>query len=441
MNQSRRRFGREAGRRGWHVFGKDVRVVRSVVSVPSRRLAFVALAFLGVAGCAGGGGTPPANDPGVAYMREKQADIPSPPPEDPRPEIVDAVCAQAGDTQFIMPPSAGFDPRRPRPDRGMRYSPGDRINIKVFDGDEFSGDYVVGPDGTINLPIAGEIPVAGLSNRELEKRLTGALLRANLFKAETLRLAVRPVQFAPIHITVGGAVFRPGRVTINLISAADKGEAQLRKFGDNPLERFVAAGLRSGGGVRPDADMSAIYLVRKGQRYRLDWRGAFTGNPVDDAPLVAGDHLEVTPAPCFQSGLVRPSQITPDGVRVFISNLVSPAFGNAPAAVSQFAQSLPYGARFIQGLAAGNCIGGALASNANRHAVLVSRNLKTGVTEVIQRSIEELIRSADRDAMNPYLMPEDAIACYDSEVTNFREVMVTLSTVLGPLNSLKTLTK
>ena len=35
----------------------------------------------------------------------------------------------------------------------------------------------------------------------------------------------------------------------------------------------------------------------------------------------------------------------------------------------------------------------------------------------------QLVREANRDALNPYLMPGDAIACYDSRWTNFREAV------------------
>ena len=134
----------------------------------------------------------------------------------------------------------------------------------------------------------------------------------------------------------------------------------------------------------------------------------------------------------FQSALVRPSQITPPGVRIFQSNLTQPAPSNAQSAVNRDTSGVPYGTRFLAGLVATNCVGGTMSTNARRYGVLISRNPKTLKTEVIQRSIEELVRSADRDAINPYLMPDDAIACYDSGVTEVRDVANTLQTLLLP---------
>ena len=52
-------------------------------------------------------------------------------------------------------------------------------------------------------------------------------------------------------------------------------------------------------------------------------------------------------------------------------------------------------------------------------------------TEVTQRAIEELVQSADRDAINPHLMPDDALACYDSTVTDATQAASALSTIVG----------
>lgn len=337
-------------------------------------------------------------------------------------------CAMAGEPDFIAPAAPR---KRVVPDNQMRYSPGDRFNIAVPGIEDFSGDYMINADGRVILPFAPEIMAVGLTNEQLSKNIEAAYVRAAVFNSTGARfLAVRPVQYAPVNVSVSGAVFQPGRVMINTIKDSDKTEKALTKFGDAPLDRFIPSGLRAAGGVRPDADISRVTLVRGGKRYMLDWRGAFTGEPVDDVPLIEGDKIVVPEGPCFQSGLIRPSQITPPGIRVFMSNLTVTALNNASAAIGQYSGSVPYGTRFLQGLVSANCVGGTTPTNAARHAVLISRNPKTMRTEVIQRSIEELVRSANRDAVNPHLMPDDAIACYDSTVTEFRDIVTTLQQVV-----------
>ncbi len=347
-------------------------------------------------------------------------------------------CPAPGTPDFIMPAGKKGPPKR---DLTMRYSPGDRFNITVPGMEEFTGDYMINADGRVILPFAGEIKVSAVTNAELQRKIEAAYIKAGIFKRDGLKLAVRPVLYAPINVYVQGAVFGPGRSVINNLKDSDKTEKYLTKFGDAPLDRFVPSALHSAGGVRPDADVSRITLIRNGEKMVLDWRGAFTGDDVDDVALIEGDRLVVPEAPCFQSGLVRPSQITPPGIRVLMSNLTQPVLSNANSAINKDSTSLPYGTRFLQGLIVANCVGGARATNAERHAVLISRNPKTQQTEVIQRSIEELVRSADRDALNPHLMPDDAIACYDSKATDFREVMSTLGATLGNVTSAHTYRK
>jgi protein involved in polysaccharide export with SLBB domain len=347
----------------------------------------------------------------------------------PADDIRDDRCPAAGEPNFILPGPA-LKTSSPR-ELSMRYSPGDRFNIQVPGMPDFSGDHVVNIDGRVILPFAGSVPAVGLTNDELQKRIETAFVKAEMFTAEGIRLTVRPVQYAPVHIFAKGAVFGPGRSTINNPNDKEKSDRALMKFGDAPMDRLVASGLRSAGGVRPDADVSRIQVIRGAQKFTLNWRGAFTGDPVDDMALIEGDTIQVPESPCFQSGLVRPTSITPPGMRVFISNLTQPSLSNAAARVDKDSQGMPYGARLLQGVASGNCAGGSVATNANRHVVLIGVNPKTRQSEAIQRSVEELVRSANRDAINPFLMPDDTIVCYDSNSVDTKEAMSFLSSAFG----------
>ena len=343
----------------------------------------------------------------LAYGLEYEGQVGGSPSYDDAP----GACPSAGITNYIAPrtPGPSF-----APDTHMRYSPGDRFHILVPGLPDLSGNYAVNADGRVILPFAGEVRAVGLTNAELNQKIERAFVQTKVLTGSGARLAVRPVQYAPINILVSGAVFSPGRVSINNPSDTSRSLKATEQFGDAPQDRYIASALRAAGGVRPDADISRIFLIRGGQRYRLNWRGAFTGEQVDDVALMEGDKLVVAEGPCFQTGLIRTSQITPPGIRIFQSNLTVPATNNASSSIGQYSGSLPYGTRFLQALASANCIGGTMSTNAPRQAILISRNPKTMQTEVIQRSIEELVRSADRDAVNPHLMPDDAIACYDS---------------------------
>jgi polysaccharide biosynthesis/export protein len=350
------------------------------------------------------------------------------------PSFVNTICPPAGTPEYIQPGPRGPTNSVSHRELTMRYSTGDRFNVQVPGAAEFSGDYVVNADGRVILPFAGELPVRGQTNAELTRAIEQSLIKAKLFEAQGFKIAVRPVKYAPINVTVSGAVFLRGRVTIGG-GSDEKSDRALTKTGDSAADRFVGAALRAASGVRPDADLANVRLTRNGKTFVLNWRGALTGEPVDDIPLLDGDHIHVGEAACFQSALVRPSQITLTGIRLLVSNLTVPANNNANSMITKDGTSLPYGTRLLSGVVVANCAGGTLASNAGRYAVLITRNPKTMETEVIQRSIEELILSPDRDTINPYLMPDDAIVCYDSAITDVRETANTLSTLLAPFST------
>ncbi|MGB0913887.1 MAG: polysaccharide biosynthesis protein, partial [Phaeobacter italicus] len=193
-------------------------------------------------------------------------------------------------------------------------------------------------------------------------------------------------------------------------------------LGASTEARNLSAALRATGGVRPDADISAIQLRRGSKVYTLDMRGVFEGQNAVDVMLLTGDEINVPSRGCFQDDLMRPSPISPPGVTLFLSNLTQPATGNAPSAIGREVREIPYGTRYMQAVIDTNCVGGARATSANRSAVLFSRNPVTKVSVVIERGIENMLRRADRDDYDPYLLPGDSIACYDSTITNIGEI-------------------
>jgi hypothetical protein len=134
---------------------------------------------------------------------------------------------------------------------------------------------------------------------------------------------------------------------------------------------------------------------------------------------------------CFQAALMAPGPIMPPGVSVHMSNLTQPARANGPSGVGRDVREMRYGARFLQAVFSMNCVGGAKATNADRYAVLFSRNPVTGRSVVIERRVEDLLRRADRDGLDPYLLPGDAVACYDSSVTDLTEVARAIGTAAG----------
>ncbi len=315
-------------------------------------------------------------------------------------------------------------------------SPGDMIEIMMEFGDGFNGYYVLDNVGLLTLPIIHPIDAAGLSPRELASKVELALIKAKVFRPATATVNVKVLHLAAIEVPVTGAVFQPGRVMINKKSANSELDQRVVATGDYSNKRLLSEAIRAAYGVRPDAKLDQVILIRRGWQIQVDLTGILSGMPVRDYPLIAGDQVIVPSSGCFQSHLVRPSQITPKGIRVFMSNLIDSAFNNSSAGVGRYSTNIPYGTKLLQAAVSANCVGGKEWTNAPRKVVLVSVNPITQQTQVAERSIEQLIRHSDRDNINPYVMPNDAIACYDSNMTNFRDITRAIADILTPFSLL-----
>ena len=320
-------------------------------------------------------------------------------------------------------------------------APGDRLKLDIAgDKDVLSGTYVVAPDGS--LLIGGQVTVAaaGRARADVAAELRRVLVREGLVADVAGNVHLAMVSAASVTVSVEGAVFQPGQVLAG--ERTDPTKASIVDHpagGDTNGGRSLSSAVRAAAGVRPDAFLASVYLVRDGHYAVFDERAAFAGGTPPDPQLTAGDRVIVPSAQCFQPDLVRPSSLTPPGIRVYMSNLTHPATSNSTSAIGRDSTSLPYGVRFLQGLVQSNCVGGSMM-NGQRHAVLISRNPLNGHSIVIQRSIEQLVRNANRDDLDPYLLPNDAIACYDSTATTIGEVISMLGTAATPAALVKGLT-
>jgi protein involved in polysaccharide export with SLBB domain len=304
---------------------------------------------------------------------------------------------------------------------GERLTRNDLVDLGIGDDETFNGAYVISRDGTLKLPFLTPIPAQGRSTDQIEADIIRQLLDQG-FYTEPPRVSVRAADFASVTVGVSGAVFEPRAVEIGGTSGDMMDTRRQGALGASTEARNLSAALRAAGGVRPDADISAVQVRRGGQVYRLDMRGVFEGRNAVDIMLLTGDEVMVPSRQCFQDDLMRPSPISPPGVSLFLSNLTEPANNNASSAVGQSVREVPYGTRYLQAVVDANCVGGPRSTSADRSAVLFTRNPVTEVSAVIERDIEDLVRRKDRDDYDPYLLPGDALACYDSTITNIAEI-------------------
>jgi polysaccharide export outer membrane protein len=320
--------------------------------------------------------------------------------------------------------------------QGILLSPGDLVEVLIEDGEGFNGRYIIDNAGYVKLPLIGIIEAGSGSTNQLETKIELALIKAEIFQPASASVTIHVLNWSSIEVSVSGAVFNAGTVLINKKQVGVQNAEHIEAYGDYSTSRLLSEALRAASGIRPDAKLDQIILLRKGWQVQIDMTGMLSGNLVKDYPLVAGDRVIVPSTGCFQEHLVRPSQITPKGFRVFMSNLIDSASNNSSAAVGRYSTSLPYGTRLLQAAISANCVGGKDWTNAPRRIVLSSKNPITGETQVVERSVEDLMTKPNKSQINPYLMPNDAVACYDSDITNFRDIAKTVADIIIPFKLL-----
>jgi polysaccharide biosynthesis/export protein len=125
--------------------------------------------------------------------------------------------------------------------------PGDRIRVDVLNVPEYSGEYIVLVDGTVNLPIIGAVPVNGYSLTQASQTISQRYAPLVRRPFVTVGLLVpRPVQVA-----IAGEVNRAGSYTIPL--------TETRKF------PTLSQAIQLAGGVSQTSDLRRVRITRNGR--------------------------------------------------------------------------------------------------------------------------------------------------------------------------------
>lgn len=128
--------------------------------------------------------------------------------------------------------------------------PGDNIRIDNLEGREYSGEYLIPPDGILSLPMIGGISVIGLTIQEASDAITNAYLRFFKYPSVTVNL----LQISPISVTITGEAINPGSYIIPL--------QNLREHRGIEIPRITQV-LQQFGGVTLGADIGNIQIARQ----------------------------------------------------------------------------------------------------------------------------------------------------------------------------------
>jgi len=145
-------------------------------------------------------------------------------------------------------------------DANYKIAPLDKLTIKVFKGDDITGDYDVDLAGHISLPLVGEVQAVNLTTAELDDKLT-ALLGQKYFEHPDVSVSIKE---STAHVvTVDGAVGQAGQYRVAGPMTLIQAVALARGTTQDANPRRVAV-FRTIGGQRQAAafDLTAI---RRGQ--------------------------------------------------------------------------------------------------------------------------------------------------------------------------------
>ena len=132
-------------------------------------------------------------------------------------------------------------------DQGYLLGAGDKIKLDVFSVPEYSGDYQVLADGTVNLPLAGSVLVQDMSLKDASAAIS------RTFREWLIRpiVTVSLLASRPTNVAVSGEVTRPGSYTTTL---TEGGIPTLTKM------------LQLAGGMSQSADLQRVQVVRRSSR-------------------------------------------------------------------------------------------------------------------------------------------------------------------------------
>ncbi len=176
-------------------------------------------------------------------------------------------------------------------DRTAPLASGDRLEITVLgDPDRLTGTYVIDSDGSLAIRGMPPVDAAGTSIAQLTQRLRTQLIGAGLVRPLRNAVRVALIESSGAAVAVGGAVFFPGAVRAGDRTAESRiGLREGPVSGDDNSSRTLAGAIRAAGGVRPDADIQRIYLIRDRQYAEFDLSGFIHGWASQGVAVSSGD--------------------------------------------------------------------------------------------------------------------------------------------------------
>jgi polysaccharide biosynthesis/export protein len=200
--------------------------------------------------------------------------------------------------------------------------PGDELRITVIGYPEYTGPQTVLSDGTISLPVIGDVMAADLTPVQLMRELAARLNEVLVKPAVNVVVSGQ----RPITVNVTGSVQRPGPIQLKNLRPSGELNSATTTAGVVSIQRpTVTAALLEAGGVTKEADLRSVSLRRYSPNRSLPpltinlWEAIASNRPSRDITLQDGDTLfipKVEVSADIDSKLLSKSSVAPRTVRV-----------------------------------------------------------------------------------------------------------------------------
>lgn len=203
---------------------------------------------------------------------------------------------------------------------------GDVLLLNLIDAPEFSGEYSVLNDGTIPLPLIGNVYLNNLSieqaSKIIEKKYSAQLLRPEL------HITIKTPR--PKLVSVIGEIERPGiySLTTNEKSILDGGP----QITNNGLPTVVDA-IQKAGGITQSADLKKVIVIRRLPGIKKEHKKTeinllnliFEGDHEQNLFLFDGDVIKITKAEKIPENIMNIAQanLSPSTIKVRVIGQVS----------------------------------------------------------------------------------------------------------------------
>lgn len=308
------------------------------------------------------------------------------------PNSRDDLPVQRDNSQSL--PTGTVAPLAPVPvqgDSGYILGPGDRLKIDIFNVPEYSGEYMLLSDGTVNMPLAGTISLQGMTISQASEEIASAMGRFLRRPITTITL----LTVRPIKIAIAGEVNRPGSYSVDL---------NRNQSVNIPT---VTGAIELAGGITQSADIRRIQ-VRRPRPYT----GEVQSSGTKSAEIITVDLWQL-----LQTADLSQDIILRDGDSILIPTIASVNLNETPqlaaasfasntgralniAVVGEVKRPGPYtlsnsqstnAATVTQGIQAA----GGITQEADIRNILVRRRTKSGSDRLVEVNFWKLLQTGD----------------------------------------------